>query len=275
MGNKRKTKKKGVSFVTLLLAVILVGCGLFRNYLFPTPKGLEIPYFEADKTNQVIEHMGYTVSYNQSMLIPNWVAYVLDIYGVRGDVKRTDNFCPDPDIIGPQAELSDYRNSGYDRGHMAPAGDMKWSSQAMEESFYLSNMCPQLHNLNNGDWKELEELLRTLTDTYPKLYIVSGPIVEKKNPKTIGANRVVVPDKFFKAVVAQRSLLDNALGGAEEYTAIGFVFPHVAGHKPLKAYACTIDSLEKVIGMDLFHNLDDKIEKAIEKQYSLSDWNIN
>lgn len=271
---KRKTKKKGVSFVTLLLAVILVGCGLFRNYLFPTPKGLEIPYFEADKTNQVIEHMGYTVSYNQSMLIPNWVAYVLDIYGVRGDVKRTDNFCLDPDIIGPQAELSDYRNSGYDRGHMAPAGDMKWSSQAMEESFYLSNMCPQLHNLNNGDWKELEELLRTLTDTYPKLYIVSGPIVEKKNPKTIGANRVVVPDKFFKAVVAQRSLLDNALGGAEEYTAIGFVFPHVAGHKPLKAYACTIDSLEKVIGMDLFHNLDDKIEKAIEKQYSLSDWNI-
>lgn len=275
MAKNRKTKKKSVSVFSLLLAIILLGCGLYKNYLSPVPKKLEIPLYSADKTNQIIEHMGYTVSYNSSMLIPNWVAYTLDIYGVRGNVKRTDNFCQDPDILGPQADLADYKNSGYDRGHMAPAGDMKWSSQAMAESFYLSNMCPQLHNLNNGDWKELEELLRTLTDTYPKLYIVCGPIVEKKKPKTIGANHVVVPDKFFKAIVAQRSLVDNALNGGVEYTAIGFIFPHVAGHKPLKAYACTIDSLEKVIDMDLFYNLDDKIEKAIEKQYSLSDWNIN
>lgn len=275
MGKNRRTKKKNVSVFSLLLAIILLGCGLYKNYLSPVPERLEIPLYSADKTNQIVEHMGYTVSYNSSMLIPNWVAYTLDVYGVRGSVKRTDNFCQDPDIIGPQADLADYKNSGYDRGHMAPAGDMKWSSQAMAESFYLSNMCPQLHNLNNGDWKELEELLRTLTDTYPKLYIVCGPIVEKKNPKTIGANHVVVPDKFFKAVVAQRGIAGNILNGGVEYTAIGFVFPHVAGHKPLKAYACTVDSLEKVIDMDLFHNLDNKIEKEIENHYSLADWNIN
>ena len=132
---------------------------------------LEIPAFLTDRPEEVIWHDGYTVSFNRRTKIPNWVAWELTKARTEGTVSRSDDFQPDPDVKkGSTAEDSDYRGSGYDRGHMCPAADNKYSEQAMTECFYFSNMCPQLHSLNGGDWKELEEKCRKWARKYENIY---------------------------------------------------------------------------------------------------------
>lgn len=227
--------------------------------------GLEIPFMADDKT--VIEHMGYTLSYNSEYRIPNWVAYELQDSELYGDLDRAEKFSPDPLVKGRQAYDSDYVGSGYDRGHMAPAGDMKWSTQAMEESFYLSNVCPQNHNLNAGVWNDLEKKVRQEARYYGKLWVVCGPIVDSNRHGTVGKNKVVVPDSFFKALLAQ-----NKDG---KYISIAFVFPNEAGDNGLASYAMTVNELEKLTGMDFFYNLDQKVQEKTEDSYDLwTDWRI-
>ena len=217
-----------------------------------------------DASEKVIEHVGYTVSFNTKHNIPNWVAYDLTSEEVAGVTPRAKHFEPDPQIIGCPT-TDDYKNSGYDRGHMAPAGDMKWSEQAMTESFYLSNICPQNHNLNGGDWKALEEHLRTMATQYEKVYIACGPIISAK-PKTIGLyHQVAVPDAFFKVVLRKKG---------DSWSAIGFMMPNQAGHKSLNKYAMSVDDIEIITDMDFFYNLPDDIEEIVESSYQLADWSL-
>ena len=121
---------------------------------------MELPLPLEDRAEQIIKHEGYTVSYNKNWRLPNWVAYELIRDELRGTVSRTDKFVVDPYVNGVSATNADYRRSGFDRGHMAPAADMTWSETAMKESFYFSNMCPQNPGLNRGAWKDLEESIR-------------------------------------------------------------------------------------------------------------------
>ena len=132
--------------------------------------------------------------------IPNYVAWTLTPERFEETVSRTDKFLPDPEVDDP-VTTDDYKRSGYDRGHLCPAADNKWNEQAMEESFYMTNICPQNHNLNGGDWKELEEACRDWTMEWGKLYVVAGPILHDGQHKRIGESRVVVPDAFFKVVL--------------------------------------------------------------------------
>lgn len=226
---------------------------------------LEIPKLCFEVRSQEISHMGYTVSYNSDRKIPNWVAWDLTVAEANADLPRKDRFTPDPDVVGEQALDKDYRNSGYDRGHMAPAADMRWSSQAMRESFYLSNICPQNHNLNAGDWKSLEEKCRTWAEQFSRIYITAGPVYEPGLQKTIGPGNVVVPKRFFKAVLAR---------GPRGWQSIGFIFENAAGHRPLRHYALTVDSLEEITGLDFFYSLDRNLQQSIEASFSLEDWAI-
>lgn len=217
-----------------------------------------------NRASQIIENLGYTVSYNTDWHIPNWVAYQLTKAETYGDVPRANTFYADPQAHGVVISTSDYKNSGYDRGHMAPAADMKWSRQAMAESFYLSNVCPQNHNLNGGDWRELEERVRLYAQKYGELFIVCGPIVYENAP-TIGYNNIVVPESFFKV------LLKKTDAG---YEAIGFVFKNQAGNKSLSSYAVSVDSAEKLSGIDFFGFLPDDRENEIEGNFSLASWKV-
>ena len=228
----------------------------------PYYERLEIPQSKKKLKEQVVEHKGYTVSYNTTWLIPNWVAYELTDEEVVGQISRADKFVPDPDIKGRCSTTDDYKGSGYDRGHMAPAGDMKWDAKAMEESFYTTNICPQNHNLNAGDWKELEEQVRDWAIKNEKVYVVCGPIV-KKNYATVGANNVAVPDSFYKVVLMYRD---------GSWRSLGFVFANKAGNKPLDTYAKSIDEVEKLTGLDFFSVLPDEIENEIEKNGSFEEF---
>jgi endonuclease G len=232
---------------------------------FSTEK-IEIPAKITGRQEQIITHTGYTVSYNSDRKIPNWVAYELTDEEVEGNTPRYNTFIPDPEVsYSESASTDDYKNSGWDRGHMAPAGDMKWSKQAMKESFYLSNICPQNKNLNAGIWKDLEEQVRRLAAQKGKIYIVCGPIVSKQ-PKTIGYNKVAVPDAFFKV------LLQNDNG---DWSAIAFMFANESGRKPLSTYAMSVEDMQIITGIDFFPALPDSIEEKIESRADFTKWNIN
>jgi endonuclease G, mitochondrial len=225
---------------------------------------LEIPGKLIGRKEQIIRHIGYTVSYNEDWLIPNWVAYELTPQETYGQTPRAKDFMPDPDVIGHSATTEDYKRSGYDRGHMAPAADMKWSKQAMDECFYLSNICPQNNNLNGGDWKALEEKIRYWASTGDTLYIICGPLMAKTT-QTIGANRVSVPAAFFKVILRKN---------ANKIAAIAFMMPNRSGHKALNTYTMSVEDMEIISEMDFFKVLPDDIETAIESNYCEEDWNL-
>lgn len=227
---------------------------------------LELPQWTRTDTAEVVDHMGYMVNYNASLLIPNWVAYRLSEFEVEGHASRASKFRPDPDLVCAQACDDDYRNSGWDRGHMAPAADMKWSTQAMYESFYLTNVCPQNKNLNRGDWKELEDKVRELALQFHDVYVVCGPVVKERRFGKIGGNGVTVPDAFFKALMVQT--------GKAEYSAIGFIMENRAGNRPLSSYAVSVDSAEVLTGLDLFHNLPDVLENKVEATVDMAVWGL-
>lgn len=226
---------------------------------------IEIPTITVERSDRVITHKGYTVSYNYDWKIPNWVAYELTDIEVQGEVPRYDRFKPDPMVPqGVTATTNDYKYSGYDRGHMAPAADMKWDEQAMKESFYLSNICPQNPNLNGGVWKDLEEQVRDLAIQKGKIFVVCGPIVND-NPTTIGENKVVVPHYFYKVLLQENN--------GKVYT-IGFVYENISGRKPMSTYAMSVDDVEEMTGIDFFPSLPNKIEDKAEAEVDFSQWTI-
>ncbi|MGM9688497.1 MAG: DNA/RNA non-specific endonuclease [Alloprevotella sp.] len=223
-------------------------------------EGLEIPHYVSDRGGQLIRHTGFTLSYDADFKTPQWVAWQLTAEEAAGEEPRADSFAPDPEVRGAKAYPQDYTNSGYDRGHMAPAGDMKWSRQAMQESFYMTNICPQNRNLNRGDWKDLEELERTWATRYGTVYIVAGPMYTRKNPPRIGNHKVAVPDCFFKVLL---------VAGDTEPQAYAFVFRNEAGSRPLKSYQHTVDEVERLTGIDFFPALPDELEARVEAALNL------
>jgi endonuclease G len=255
----------------LILSVIafaVIACGNHRRkhvQKISETAGLEIPAKIANRNERIIRHIGYTVSYNAEWKIANWVAYQLTKDEVEGTFPRKDGYQPDPEVPFTQsASTEDYHRSGYDRGHLAPAGDMKWSGQAMEESCYLTNICPQNRNLNGGIWNSLEEQVRGLARQKGMIYVVCGPIVSA-NHQSIGSNQVAVPNYFYKV------LLQNNNGN---YSAIAFNFPNISGRKLLSTYAISVDELEQYTGIDFFPALPDSIENKIESEVVFEDWNL-
>ena len=228
----------------------------------PLGKDLETPISLAPRQEQIIRHSGYTVSYNKDLKIPNWVSYELTREETRGKEKRGNRFITDPLVTGPIATNADYTRSGYDKGHMAPAADMKWSPEAMKESFYFSNMCPQHPQLNRRGWKNLEDKIRNWAIADSAIIIICGPIIEKQ-PKTIGKNKVVVPQRFFKVVLSPF---------AKPIRAIGFLFNNEQAVEPLSSYVVTVDSIESLTNMDFFAPLPDEIENRIEADANYSLW---
>ena len=157
----------------------------------------------AQEEYPVISYSGYYVVYNPEYKLPRYVQYELVASETEGESTRTGlNFRKDPSAKVAQAEDSDYRNSGWSRGHMAPAGDFKWSDKAMEETFYFTNCCPQNQALNAGQWSTLEKKVRGWAKRFGSVTVATGPLVWENTYGTIGANEVVVPDAFFKAILA-------------------------------------------------------------------------
>lgn len=233
---------------------------------FEMPKDAEMPVLKAKRKEQVIKHEGYTVSYNSEYKIANWVAYELTSQEAKSKkAERSNKFVPDPMLKDATATNEDYTRTGYDRGHMAPAGDMKWSAKAMRESFYFSNICPQKPGLNRGIWKELEEQSRLWAMDNGKVLIITGPVISN-DMKRLGKNRVGVPPSFYKVIC---TVMNN------KPQAIAFLLENKDyRNTSLRSMAISVDSAEKVTGIDFFPSFPDAVEKVMEASVNLDSWSF-
>ena len=248
------------SFLALLS--ILWSCDMA---VAPAPDLLELPAVTAQ--DNIVRYQGYVSSYNTTTLIPNWVAYELTADETYGDATREDKiFSMDMNFKGKQARREDYRQSGWTKGHMAPAGDFFWSDEAMAETFYFMNICPQKEELNNKDWQYLEKQVRRWAREFGKVWVVTGPIIGDNKYGTIGDNHVIIPDAFFKVVLAK---------DGDKYQSIGFVMQNDKGRYYLEKCAISADDLELMTGYDFYPALPDDIEEKIESNYNLAFWDID
>jgi endonuclease G len=235
----------------------------------------KLPYYNLDlgpdfglplihRKDEIVRHTAYTLCYSEADEEASWVAYTLkaDQLENYNRSSRTEDFREDADVPTGSALLNDYRRSGYDRGHLAPAADMRWSKTAMSESFLLSNITPQNHAFNEGIWNDLENAVRQWARKDGQLYIVTGPVL-KGVEKKIGHSGVSVPSAFYKVV------LDIRQPGMK---AIGFIIPNAPGRQSFWKYAIPLDSVEKITGLDFFPALPDQLENVIEATIEPDAW---
>ncbi len=211
---------------------------------------------------ELIRHAFYTLSYNELHNQANWVWYCLDSKNLNGITKRKNSFKEDPAVSSGSAQLIDYKGSGYDRGHLVPAGDMKMSFTSMRESFYMSNISPQSPSFNRGGWRSLEVQGRAWAKT-KKMYVYTGGILNQTLTQ-IGINHVTVPKYFYKI------FFDH-----EKNKVIGFVMPNHKITGDLNDYTKSIDDIEALTGIDFLHHLNDVLEKKIEKDVDISSWHFS
>lgn len=213
----------------------------------------ELPEWQPDE--DIVRHLGYTASYNHLTLTPDWVAWQLTSAEAAGQLDGQYSFSRDPNVRQPKASREDYSNSGWDKGHMAPRADMKWSHQALEESYYFTNICPQEHTMNAGAWRKVEQLTRRMAGRYDTVYVVCGPLYRGDEHTTIGDAGVCVPEAFFKALAVRQQ---------DGWHTVGFIMENNPQEKSPRHYATTVDEVEAMVGRNLFPLLPEEAEQTYD-----------
>lgn len=211
----------------------------------------------------------YSLCYRESYEVAEWSAYCLERAQLVKNTSRTNDFRADPAISTGSASLADYRRSGYDRGHLAPAADFAYDASAMSDTFYLSNMTPQAPAFNRGIWQQLEAQVRLWVTDYGRAYVVTGPVLDApaSDYDTIGENAVAVPRAFYKVVLLPLYADDADAATPDDCAALlsyAFIIPNEKCVSSFYSYAVTIDEVEARTGIDFFHLLDDAAEAALE-----------
>ena len=210
-----------------------------------------------------VSHTYYTLSYSESDKQAEWVAYYLTPASINGPQKRSSKFLSDP-MITDAVRPSSYSKSGYDRGHLCPAADMKLNAVSMNESFYMSNMSPQVPALNRGIWSKLEDKVRDWALQKNGVYVVTGPLLNK-SCGTVN-QKITIPCAYYKIVFKQTKT------GVE---AIAFLLPNAGNAGSLKQFVVSIDYLETLTGIDFFASLSDNQEAKFESVVLTNNWQFN
>jgi len=221
-------------------------------------------YLPTSTTNQIIKHNTYTLSYDEKYEQAEWVAYELKKEHLSRTNRKRPLFQLDQKVSTKSAHWKNFKNSGYTKGHLLPAGDRKYSSNAFIETFLTSNISPQEYNFNAGVWNRLEQKVRYWVNKERHLYIVTGGVL-KEDLTTIGSEKVAVPKYFYKV------LLDYS---KPEIKAIGFLVPHEKSNKSLFDFVVSIDSIEELTGIDFFPELSDELENELERSSNYKNWSF-
>ena len=242
--------------------------------------GMNIAWPLDDLTDQIVQHSSYTLGYNEASEQASWVGYELTREQLnRPRVQRKDWYDEDPEVLTQSAHHRDYSRSGYTRGHLIPAADRGYDRKLMDETFYMSNISPQLRGFNGGVWRDLEEHVRDWARRHRTLYIFTGPVLHQLDGNTIGkTSEVEVPEMFYKVVWAP------GVGS------IGFLMPNETSTRPLMDFAVSVDDVEAKTGIDFFKDMmpvssEEKIESSfIERLWPIdqqrfrrrvNEWNRN
>ena len=221
---------------------------------------VSVPYFS---TLEKLEHGCYTIGYDLSKRHAAYVSYVITPSDIEGNAKRKNNFKPDP-LLPEQfsAQDEDYYKSGFDRGHLCPAADMKVSQTCMDKSFYYSNMSPQLAGFNRGVWKKLEAQVREWCKNSDSLKIITGPIFSKSDT-TLGPNNICVPQRYYKTVLRYKN---------DSSSMIGFILNNESSKNELSTFSVSIDEIESKTEIDFYKYLPDEIEEKLESNVHSTFW---
>lgn len=221
-------------------------------------------FLPTSTTGQVIHHQYYSLSYNEPHEQAEWVGYELKKSQVVNNDFKRPYFEVDPAVKTKSAHWRNYKNSGYDRGHLCPAADREFSIEAYEETFLTSNITPQEHDFNAGVWNRLEQKVRYWAKKYDGVFVVTGGILNDKNT-AIGTEEVTVPNSFYKIVY------DRSSGTPRM---IAFLLDHQESDAPLYSFVTSVDHLEKLTGIDFFPNLEDTLEQKLEASSDYKDWSF-
>lgn len=212
----------------------------------------------------LVNHSAMSLFYDSKHGQAKWVVHIVHPAIKEGGESRTNNFRKDSLLNERTPGRDDYLNSGYDRGHLAPSADFRWSHRALSESYYYSNISPQKPELNRIKWAQLENLIRQyVISSGEPVFVVTGGVL-KDNLKTIGSdNKISVPEKFYKVIAG--------ISGSEK-KGIAFLMLNGENTKPVINYTVSIDSIEVLTGIDFFHLLPDTMENRIESAYDINKW---
>ena len=216
--------------------------------------------------SQIVNREGFAIGYSEKYEQPLWVTYRLTKEEVLSrKSSRLNDFFEDSEIKTGSATIQDYIGSGYDRGHLAPAGDMHWSDKTMLESFAMSNMSPQDPSFNRGVWSRLERAVRRFAYSEGSVFVVTGPVfVNDEGAVTIGANHVRVPEFFYKVVYDE----------TPPHKMIGFIVPNKGSKRHIKTYALTVAEVEEATGLNFFSNLPVGEQKRLKSKVDLNEWSF-
>jgi len=219
-------------------------------------------YLPTSTTSQIVKHAYYTLSYNEKAEQAEWVAYELKKNYIKNSDFKRPYFIEDPKVISKSADWRNYKKSGYDKGHLCPAADMEFDKNAYNDTFYTSNISPQNHEFNVGIWNRLEQKVRFWAVKNNGLFVVTGGIL-KGSSKSIGTEKVIVPNYFYKILLSQSK---------GSYKMLAFLVPNEKSSKPIFDYVVSVDKIESITGIDFFPKLEDKLENSLEKNVNLSSW---
>lgn len=266
--------KKNKSLYSIIAIVVLVSVYAYDHYLNTEEKALVVEqgtktkaltnnfFLPTSTTGDIVYHNGYSLSYNEAHEQAEWVAYELKENQLVNSNFKRPYFEIDEAVKTGAAHWRNYKNSNFDRGHLCPAADREFNYDLYIETFLTSNISPQEHEFNSGIWNRLEQKVRYWAARYHNVYVITGGVL-KGNLKTIGAEDVSVPNQFYKIV------MDYNNGNPK---AIAFLMPHENSNEPLYNYVVSIDTIEKLTGIDFFPKLDDTIENKLEASANYKNW---
>lgn len=261
--------KNRKSVYTIIVVLIAVGFYMYDNYFTESDttvvsNAANFNFLPTSTTGEIVHHNFYSLSYNETYEQAEWVAYELTKQQISASKFKRPYFIKDSKVTTQSAHYKNYSKTGYDKGHLCPAGDRKFSKKAHDETFLTSNISPQNHEFNSGIWNRLEQKTRYWATKYDKLYIVTGGILTN-DLKTIGTEKVAVPNYFYKI------LLDYT---KPEIKAIAFLIPHKNSDKALYKFVTSIDEIENLTNIDFFPNLEDNLEQKLEKSSNYLHWSF-
>ncbi|MGB5237572.1 MAG: DNA/RNA non-specific endonuclease [Flavobacteriaceae bacterium] len=255
-----------------LLILCIVGFWIFDNFYIPGKYSAasddafktEVPSFfmPSSTSGQMVRHNHYSLSYSEAHEQAEWVVYTLNKIHLTYDERKRPYFIEDPYLSSKSADWRNYKGSGYDRGHLCPAGDRSFSELAYRETFYTSNISPQNPEFNAGIWNDLEKQVRIWGKRYNQLFIATAGVLEN-DLKTIGDEDVAVPRYYYKIVFR---------GTVQDPEVIAFLIPNRPGIKSLENYVVSVDRIEEMTGINFFDSLPEELEQKIEAGTGLNSW---
>ncbi|OEK07917.1 endonuclease [Flavivirga aquatica] len=222
-------------------------------------------FLPTSTTGQIVHHNGYSLSYSEVHEQAEWVAYELKKSHLSKTNFKRPYFEIDKAVKTGAAHWRNYKKSGYDRGHLCPAGDRRYSQSAHNETFLTSNISPQEHKFNSGIWNSLEQKVRYWARKYNGIFVITGGVL-KGEMKTIGDEDVSVPNQFYKI------LIDNNTGKTKM---IAFLIPHKNSNESLYKFVVSVDKVEILTGIDFFSELEDDLENRLETSSSFKEWDFD